>query len=154
MTPSPLKNLQPREFAYQIYVVQVPDGIGPDQVREPWFWQHVWKQIAPGIRIEVIGKDWSFWCDMILIRKDIEVMQWRILSQHVWDPKLVKSVAEDAYTVGWISPNNKYGVREKISGRVVQDGFVQKADAERVARDLVERRKAAEAIALSTTVAG
>lgn len=123
--------IKPAEYLRTIHVATPEAGTTVAQILEPTFWAHVAKQLHISDRIEVIPEDHAFIAELYVLGISDNSAKVVLLQHFDFDiEELANATKEeaDAYVM-WRGPHAKFGVIRKKDNKVLQDGFITKAEA-------------------------
>src|SRR3990167_6885087 len=111
------------------YTATPPVGTTREDMLNPIFWSHVARKLKSLTEIRAMPKDGLWYGVYLVLYADQQQAKLKELSFHSLEVLEEPGTAADPYTVEWISPPVRYGIRRKADKHVMKDGFQTKDQA-------------------------
>lgn len=123
---------------WRTHAVIVPAGTDIETVMVPSYWKHHVNAVSGNDIIEVVAEDGTWEASFRVRMTGPGEVHLALRSKLEYDTEEMLE-PNDTYTVKWISPPLKWGVRRQDTNEIVKSGFAQKEQAIRYMLTLTPR---------------
>jgi hypothetical protein len=130
-------HMQLAEYERQDWVANAPEGVTPDDLKNPAFWALMSSQFKPFDRIDVRADDGSWLAEVIVKQADRNYAHVQVLNVYKLDA--TEATKDSEYEVEWTGPQKKWCVKRLSDDELIKTG----CDTKVAANDwLANQRKA------------
>lgn len=115
------------EYQRQDWVANAPEGVTPDDLKDPGFWALMASNLKPFDRIDVRADDGSWLAEVLVKQADRTYAIVAVLNVYLLDETATQAPADD-YEVLWRGPQNKWCVKRISDSEVIKAGLGTRAE--------------------------
>lgn len=108
------------EYQRQDWVANAPEGVVPDDLKNPAFWALMADQFKPFDRIDVRADDGSWLAEVIVKQADRTYAHVQVLNVYKLDA--TEAVKDGEYEVEWKGPQKKWCVKRLSDDELIKVG--------------------------------
>ena len=115
------------EYQRQDWVANAPEGVTPEDLKDPAFWSLMAASMKPFDRIDVRADDGSWLAEVLVKQADRTYAVVSVLNVYQLDENTPPAPADD-FDVLWRGPQNKWCVKRLTDDEIVKAGLSTRAE--------------------------